>query len=93
MKPITVVLDTTLRAAPFSAPLGTSVPTLQAVPRFSTIAAARRYAHECEARGMSPRCAAAHHSTAAFVAGNALFAHIGNVVALPARRGLAQPAV
>lgn len=39
------------------------------------------------------RCALVHTSAASLAAGRSLFAHIGNVGALTAERGLAQPAV
>jgi len=42
---------------------------------------------------VSPRRALAHDLATAFVAGNVLFVHTGNVAALTVGRGLAQPAV
>ena len=83
----------TLLAAPFSAPSATSTLNAEAGVCFRAIAPARRCAHGREAIRASFRCAFARDSAAAFVAGDALFAHIGNIATLPVGRGLAQPAV
>jgi hypothetical protein len=92
VKAINVMLALTLLAAPFSAPSATSTLNAEAGVCFR-IAPARRCAHGREATRASFRCAFARDSAAAFVAGNALFAHIDNLATLPVGRGLAQPAV
>lgn len=92
MNPINVMLGTAVVAS-LSAPSGTSASTLQVVRRFAAAEAATRCLHAHEAPSVSPRCALEYPSAATSVAGNALFAHTGNVVAFTVGRGLAQPAV
>ena len=88
-----VMLDSAVIAAPFSAPWGTAAPTVQALRRGCAIAPATPCIHRREVTSLSPRCTLTHDVHPASVTGSALFAHIRNVVAPTAGRGLAQPAV
>ena len=88
-----IVMLGTAVVVPFSAPPPTSALTLQTDRRCFAVAPAPPGVCGCEATCVSHRWTFAYTSAAAFLPGNVLFAHIGNVVALTAGRGLAQPAV
>ena len=78
---------------PFSAPSPTSASTAPAMRRHGARAASRCQRCEHEGHRVPGRLALAPDFATAFVAGNVLFVHTGNVVALTAGRALAQPAV
>src|SRR5579863_6374617 len=79
-------------AASLWTPRNTSALTDRDARRFVLRAVAISPAHRPDATTVIRRCAPVQTSGASFTAGSSLFAHIGNVAAFTAGRGLAQPA-
>lgn len=93
MNTINITLGLAVAFAPNSAPRGTSAHVLRRSHLFAVVAAMSDILHRGREAAVTRRCAIPLTSTIFCAADSALFAHIGNVVAFTAGRGLAQPAV